>query len=390
MKKYYGIIILIIVVSLFGWQLYNRIFSSGGDFGPGRGSSAVAVEVSPVRIAAINDEGSFTGSLLPRAQYTVVPKVTGRLEKIFVNIGDEVKYNQLIALLEDEEYFQQVERAQAELEVAKATVVEASTSFEVAEREFERAKILQDKKIGSESELDNAHARYKAQEANYKVSHAQVAQREASLKEAKVRLSYTKIHATWEEESKDNKNRVVGERFVYEGAMLTPNTPIVTILDINTVIAVIYVIERDYPKVKAGMEAIIETDAFPSRVFKGKITRIAPILKESSREARVEIEIPNGDHVLKPGMFVRVQIIFSTKDNATVVPISSLANRENKQGIFLADTNEMKVRFVPVSVGIVNGELVEINDPSISGLVVTLGQHLLEDGSSISISNEQF
>ena len=83
------------------------------------------------------------------------------------------------------------------------------------------------------------------------------------------------------------------------------NAPIVSILDIHSLTAVIHVIERDYSKVRVGQKVIVTTDAFPGSTFTGKIVRIAPLLKETSRQARVEIEVPNRDRLLKPGMFIR-------------------------------------------------------------------------------------
>ncbi len=109
----------------------------------------------------------------------------------------------------------------------------------------------------------------------------------------------------------------------------------------------------------------------------------SPLLKETSRQARAEIEISNPDILLKPGMFVRVRIEFDRHDNATVIPVSSLVNRDGRQGVFLADPKEMKAVFVPVTVGLVSGDLAEILDPPLTGSIVTMGQHLLEDGGSI-------
>jgi RND family efflux transporter MFP subunit len=176
---------------------------------------------------------------------------------------------------------------------------------------------------------------------------------EAALKMADVRLSYTKIRVP---ENNIHGYRVVGERYVDEGAMLSANQPIATILDISKLIGAIYVIERDYPKIKQGFEADITTDAFPGQAFKGKVVRIAPMLKEKSREARIEIEVPNPEKLLKPGMFVRVQIQFDQHENATVVPTGALVKRDGTEGIFLADLGAKKATFVPVTVGIINGD----------------------------------
>jgi RND family efflux transporter MFP subunit len=235
------------------------------------------------------------------------------------------------------------------------------------------------------SELDESEAAFNACQARLKVSLAQVAQKEAALKAADVRLSYTKVQAFWED---GDDTRVVGERFVDEGSLLQVNEPIVSILENNPLTAVVYVIERDYQKVKVGQQSIITNDASPGKIFTGNVVRIAPLLKESSRQARVEIEIPNPEQLLKPGMFVRAQIEFARHDNATLIPYAALVKRESKEGIFIADLKNLKALFTPVKTGIINGELVEVIEPEISGFVVTLGNHLLEDGSDITVSEK--
>jgi RND family efflux transporter MFP subunit len=382
MKKTLVILIMLALAALLGWQIYQRASISGKSSARSRRAVAVAVEIAPIQKTTIRDIGLFTGSLLPKSYFVVAPKIGGRLEKLLVNIGDFVKRGQLIVVLDDDEYAQQVEQARAELEVAKANVAESRTTLDMAQREFERAKALRQKKIASESELDVALAQFKTQDAKYKVALAHVAQKEAALRAAQVRLSYTKIRAWWED---GNEPRVVGERYMDEGAMLKANDPIVSILEIQTLTGVIHVIERDYSEVQVGQEAVLTTDAFPGRTFTGKVVRVAPLLKEASRQARVEIKIPNPERLLKPGMFIRAQIQFARHDDATVVPLTALTTRSGQQGVFLADDQNMKARFVPVTVGIINADLAEVIRPSLSGSVVTLGHHLLEDGASITL-----
>jgi len=338
-----------------------------------------------VRRATIRDTGVFTGSLRPRSQFVVAPTVGGRLEQLAVNIGDRVRRGQLIAVLDDQEYAQQVAGAAAELAVAEANLAECESNLEVQQREFERVEKLREKKIASESEMDTARAQFAARQAKHAVAEAQVSQREAALAAARVRLSYTRIEAAWEEGEEGEKDRVVGERFVDEGAMLAPNKPIVSILDISSLTVVIHAIERDYPKIRTDQEAAVTTDAFPGEVFKGRVARIAPLLRESSRQARVEIEMPNPEELLKPGMFVRTRIEFARHENVTVVPVAALARRDGRQGVFLADTEKKTASFVPVKLGITEGDLAEVVEPALAGYVVTMGHHLLEDGAAIRL-----
>ena len=380
MKKFFAIIIVLAGLGFLGWQIYQKASDSTKGFKHERRNVHVAVEVALVKKAFIRQVESFTGSLYPLSEFILAPKIAGRLEKILVNIGDTVKGGQLVAVLDDDEYRQQVIQAKAELEVAQANLQERKSTIENAKREYERTITLRKKKIISESKFDAAESEFKTQQAKLEVAIAQVSQKEAALKIVNVRLSYTQIQVP---ENNTTGRRVVGERFVDEGAMLAPNTPIVSILDIGKLIAVIHVIERDYPRIQLELEAVLSTDAFPGRTFAGKVIRIAPFLKEKSRQARVEIEIPNAQKLLKPGMFVRVQIQFDEHENATVVPVAALVKRNGIQGVFLADLQEQKARFVPVTVGIVNSVHAEVLDPPITGSVVTLGHHLLEDGALI-------
>jgi len=383
MKRFILTSLILLLAALLVWQVGRRIFSGKGQARQ-RNTMPVAVNVAPVEKRTLQDMGHFTGTLYPRSQYVVAPKIAGRLEKLFVNIGDQVRRGQVIAQLENDEYIKQVDQARAELEVAKANLEESRSTMEIARREFERARALREKKIASESELDAAQAHMKTQEAKHRVAIAQFAQREAALKTAEVRLSYTEICACWEEQ---DENRVVGERFVDEGAMLAANASIVSILDIGALIGVFHVIERDYSKVSVGQVASLSTDAFPGKSFSGRVIRIAPLLKETSRQARVEIEVLNEEGLLKPGMFVRIQIGFSNRENVTVVPLTALVKRDARQGVFLADLKSMKARFIVVTPGLVADEWVEVIQPPLSGQVVVLGQHLLKEGTDIVLPN---
>lgn len=380
-RKIILIVAACVIIGLIGWEVIQKILESSQGSDLERRGAAVAVEIEAVRKATIRDSANFTGTLAPKSQFVVAPKISGRLKRLLVDIGDRVNRKQLIAVLDDEEYSQQVRQTEADLLVAQANLEESKSSLDVAKREMKRVEELHKKGISADSELDVARGTYATQEARYKVAQAQVTNREAALEATKVRLSYTKITASWEEGA---NSRVVGERFVSEGALLAPNASILSILEINPLLAIIHITDRDYFRLKTGQIALISTDALPDQTATGEIVRIAPLLKETSREARVEIELANQEGLFKPGMFINVQIEFATHEEATVVPVSSVVKRDNRQGVFLADMENDVAQFVPIVVGISTSELAEIVEPSIfSGYVVTLGQHLLADGSPI-------
>ncbi len=382
MKRVFFVVLVLILAGTAAWRVYDRISGRPGGGARPRDKAAVAVEIRPVVTDTVRDVGVFTGTVHPWSQFVVAPKINGRLERLLVNVGDRVSPGRLVAVLDRGEYALQVEQARAELEVAEAQLEESRSALEISRRELERARALREKKIASESELDAAEAEFKAQSAKHRVSLAHVDQKKAALEAAEVRLSYTQIKTAGE--AGEGRVWVVGERFVDQGDMLSPGQAIVSVLDIGTVIAVIHVIEKDYPKVRVGQQAVVRAEAFPGKVFPGEIVRVAPLLKEESRQARVEIAVPNPGTDLKPGMFVRVEIEFKQKTGASLIPVSAVVKREGRQGVFVADTGEMKARFVPVALGIVQGERAEVLEPDLSGsVVVTLGQHLLEDGAGI-------
>lgn len=380
MKKVITFSIIFIILALVSWRIYEA-FSENRGFGGGRGQLIVPVEVSPVEQKTVRDIGEFSGTLLPRSQFDVAPKVSGRLEKLLVNIGDTVHNNDLIAVLDNEEYTQQVIQAKAELDVSKANLSDSKSALAMAKRDYERTQELLNKQIASATELDASNTRYLAAQAKLEVAEAQIKQRDAALKAAEVRLSYTEIRASWQD---DEGPRTVAERFVDEGAMLRANDPIVSIVDLSTVRALINVIEADFPDIRVGQVTTITTDAYGDKTFQGKVVRRAPVLKEESRQARVEIEIPNPERLLAPGMFVRASIKFAEHDNVTVIPQTALVRRNGDQGVFKADLENMKAVFVPLQIGIRDGDWIEIVQPKLDGMVVTLGQHLLEDGASIT------
>ncbi len=348
------------------------------------GMAAVAVETAPIKLGRLIDQGLFTGSLIAQAKFSVTSKISGRVRKLLVDIGDEITNGQVVAELDDEELQLAVKQAEADLEIARANFNESAGLLEIAKKELERTETMRKQKVASDVDLEKAQAAFKTSQAKHQVNRSQLANRQAALESAQIRLSYAKVDATW---SGGANKRFVAEKFLDEGSSVNTNTPIVSVIDIATLTAVIDVVEKDYFKIKIGQHAEIETSAIPDCIFPAKVARIAPILNDTSRLARVELEIANIDKTLKPGMFVTARIIFETHESATIVPTSSLVRRQNRTGIFVADLASMTARFLPIEIDFSNPENVEIASPTISGQVVSLGHHLLQDGAPIKVGN---
>jgi RND family efflux transporter MFP subunit len=382
---YLKLVVALLVVATVVWLTYPKLFedqTTGQVVRPGNG--AVAVHVAPVHSGPVRELRTFSGTLIPRAQFIVAPKISGRLERVFVDLGDPVQRGQIVALLGDAEFVQQVEQARAELDVARANLAEARSDLDIAEKDFLRIELLRAQGITTQAELDLARSKYLAQQARLKVAKAQVNQRLAALRAAEVRLGYTQVRATWPENGHELP-RVVGERFADEGATISANAQVLSVLDIAGLRAVIHVTERDYPRLYVGQAANVTLDALPGRVFEGLVSRIAPIFREASRQARIELELDNPEGLMKPGMFIKATLELDRAEKAVLVPTAAIVRRSGEQAVFLVGEDQ-RARFMHVRSGIVEGDLTQILEPTdLSGNVVILGQHLLEDGALVHV-----
>lgn len=383
MNKKFWIVLLIAMIALGGWIAYKTVEKANREAGRVRaGSGAIPVEVVNARRINMRDRRMFSGSLKPWSIYDVAPKVSGRLEMLAFDIGDPVRHGEVIARIDDLEYRQQYDQAAADLEVAKAQEKEAAAVFELRQKEAARQEQLDKNSIGSKAQLEAAQSALLSQQATHMMTEAEVERRTVALANAKLRLDYATIAADWNENRETP--RFIGSRYVDEGTLLQVNQPIVSIAEIDRLRAAIYVIERDYPFLHAGQTAEITTDAYPGQTFYGKIDKISQVLQENSRQAYVLLEIPNADRKLKPGMFVVVHLEFGTHENAVAVPKSAVLNRNGREGVFLLSPDRTRAQYVEVQTGIRVDDMVQIIEPEIKQMVVTLGNHLLSDGVAVT------
>jgi RND family efflux transporter MFP subunit len=345
-------------------------------------SQPAPVEVASIERGPMELRRTFSGALEAPGQFVVAPKVGGRVERLTVNLADSVSRGQVVAELDNDEYVQAVAQSRAELAVARANLVEAESALEIAVRELDRVVRLRERGVASESNLDTARANRLAKKARLEVARAEVTRAEASLETARIRLGYTRITADW---SGGKGSRVVAERYVDEGQTVSANTPLLRIVELDPVTGVIFATEKDYGKLQPGQGVSLATDAYPGESFDGRILRIAPVFREATRQARVEISVKNPGHRLKPGMFIRATVVLDRVADAVIVPEQALTSRNNRTGVFLVDDDGRSVVWREVRVGIREGGRVQVLGEELSGRVVILGQQLVDEGSPIVI-----
>ena len=149
-------------------------------------------------------------------------------------------------------------------------------------------------------------------------------------------------------------------------------------------------VERDLRLVEEGVRAQIEVDAFPSEMFDGRIARIAPVLDPATRTAEIEIEVPNTDFRLTPGMYARVSLVVGAKSQALVVPREAVVLRTTARGVFRVDETggAPTAQFVALAIGLEDEQYVEVVDGIAEGdRVVTTGAAGLQHGDPILLAD---
>lgn len=350
--------------------------------GPATGAP-IPVQVGAVETGTIEARRTFSGTLEARDAFTVAPRIGGRIARMRVDMADTVQRGDVVAELDDEEYRQAVAQAEADLRVAEARLTEAANALEIAVREAKRLEALRLENIVSESQLDRSHAERLAREGELAVADAQAVRAHSALESATIRLGYTKVHADW---SGGDRIRVVADRYADEGSTVAANTPLVSVVSLDAITGVIFVAQRDYAGLSAGQSVEVRTDAHGDREFAGRVSRVSPVFRQSSRQARVEIAVDNAARLLRPGMFIRADIVLDRADNATIVPMDALVTRDGRQGVFVVGEDGAGVRWRGMQTGIRDGQRVQILGEPLAGRVVTLGQQFLADGSRVVVT----
>jgi RND family efflux transporter MFP subunit len=181
---------------------------------------------------------------------------------------------------------------------------------------------------------------------------------------------------------------LVGKRHLDNGALVNPSMPVVSLVDLSTMVMEINAPEKDLVKIRPGLEAGIVLDAYPEQKFKGRVIRLSPILDPATRTGSVEIEVPNPKMMLKAEMFARVELDLGTRHNTLLIPREALVSHDQQRGVF--KLQDETARFQPVDAGIIQGGEVEV----ISGLkegeaVITLGVNLVKNGDKVRQRSEK-
>lgn len=392
-----------------------------------KAKSSVRVKVEKIPVGDIQEKILLTGTVYPYARVQIYSKLSGRLEKLFVDKGTFVEKGQVLGVVDHDVLKAQENQAKANLNVVEAQILSAEKNIERAqagltmvktqlnaievnlanlEKDRQRyrtlsregslskqmldtietqCKAMEMEQLGLQAQLLQAQADIASSEAQKKVCEAQQEAAKAALEVATSMLSESTLKATI--------SGIVSEKYSDQGDTVgntkAMSDPVLDLMNIEKVKILVHVPEIHLKKLQKGAEISFSIDAYPGEFFSGTITRLGPIVKTSTRTMEIEITHENTKYRLRPGMFARIPFIVKESKNALLVPADALIRQEGRYFAFIA--TDSKARKVSVSPGIWSENQVEIkSDANIQkgDSLIVRGQANLIDESSIEIVGE--
>lgn len=313
---------------------------------------AIPVETTTIQKGSISSYILLSSNLETEKMADIYSKVQGLVEKIYVEEGDYVDKNQVLMELEAEEYILAEQSARVDYEQKKAA--------------YERAKAMLNKELYSQQEFE---------QVKFPMDAAKIA-----WEQAKLNLSYTKITSPIA--------GVVGNRLRKPGDRIQPSDRLFTVINLDEMIAVVYVPEREIQRISKGQEAYLFSDNLQNKRFAGWIKRVSPAVDPQSGTFKVTVGVKNAGNALRPGMFVNVHIITETHDNAVLIPKTALVYENEKMNVYVV--RDSLARKIQINPGFQNYQYVESRSQIAEGdKVIVVGQAGLKDSTRVKIISER-
>lgn len=312
---------------------------------------------------------------------TLYAKVSGYVQWIHVDKGDRVKKGEVLAQLEVPEVEKEYQSAQAAVAESLAEYQRAEADANLKQLTYERTKGVRDSEptVVSPQEVDVAHAASESAAGNVRLAKAHLDKARAELGKLQVLAQFAKVTAPFD--------GVVSERFVDRGALIQPGanssgSPVVSVVRIDSVRVYISVPEVNVAQIARGATAQVRLDALAGRLFSGKVTRFADAVDPQSRTMKTEIDLPNPDHRILPGMFGTITLDLSTDPHAVFLPDQSIRHDSagNKYVYAVKDGQFRKVEIQTANDDGVQTQVFGLRDEQ---AIVVSGAENLREGSRV-------
>ncbi len=378
----------------------------------------VSIRVAPVTIRPVERRVAVVGSLMGLEVITVTPKVEGRILATHFDVSDRVRPGDILLELDPTDYRLAVDESQRGLEQELArldllqppgpefdmeqlpTVERARLLLENAERQFARQKSLLETNAGARQTFEQAETDRKVADAGLRQARleartalASVRHRESQLAVAQQKLADTRVAVPQLAAEIDHvsvDSFVISQRMVSVGEMVRafPSTPVYELVVDDALKVRTMVPERYLAQVKLGLDVELRVEAYPEERFPGRVTRINPTINPLNRSFEVEAIVPNRDHRLRHGGFVKAEVIVDRAAQATTVPQVAITRFAGVSKVFRVRGDQ--VEEVEVHLGTQGGEWVEVlGGLSAGDQIVTSGQSRLSDGARIVIQTPE-
>jgi RND family efflux transporter MFP subunit len=328
----------------------------------------------------------LTAEFKPFQQIDVLAKVAGYVKQITVDAGDRVKQGQLLAVLEIPEMESDIVRAAAALQHSRAEVARARDEVQRAQAAhdmnhlaYTRLDSVSKTRPGlvAQQEIDDAHSHDQQSEAQIAAAKSalaaaeeQVRVSEADQVRIKTMFDYARVTAPF--------NGVVTKRFANTGSMIQAGTasttqtmPIVRLSENGLLRLILPVPESEVPLIKIGKSVQVNVPTL-HRAFRGKIARFSNELQLSTRTMDTEVDVPNPELIIVPGMYAEVSLAVEQSSYAIAVPLQAIGGSEEKHTVFLVNQSG-HIEERPVEVGIQTSDLSEIKSGLAPGDLVVVG-----------------
>ena len=367
---------------------------------------SIKVSVEKVKRQDMTSVISASGEVKPKKNVNISSQIAGRVIKIGVEEGQQVKAGDFLLKLESTQYEANADGDRARIQSLRADMIRAEAVKNRDDGFYKRQIKLFDAELISTETLESAKANYEISKANCDAILFQIKQAQASLQSTLDILKKTEYYAPIE--GIITSLRVEEGETALVGTMNNPGTVLMTIADLSVMEVEVEVDETDVVGVKIGQKSEVKIDAYPDDIITGTVTEVGSsalqtvTTADESKDFKVVVTLENPPANLKPGLSASADIIIAKKKNVLAVPISALALRdkteddqnsekEQEEGVYIVE--ESRVKFIPIKKGIMGELMIEITSGLEEDQDVVVGPYsalrLLKDDTLIKAEEKR-
>ena len=384
-KRRKKLLIILAAIAVLGLIVVSNLRS--------RREKSVKVTVAKVGRQDLTAIISASGEIKPKKNINISAQVPGRIIKIGVVEGQEVRAGDFLLKLDSTQYEANADRDRNFIRAASADLIQSQARLERDRNSYERQRQLFEEELISKEQLEGAKAQFDVSAAQANAIEFQIKQAEASLQSTLDNLAKTTYGSPID--GVITSLRVEEGEVAIIGTMNNPGTVLLTIADLSVMEVEVEVDETDVVGVALGQTADVRVDALPDTVFKGQVTEIGSsaiqkaaggVSTQESKDFKVVVTLEDPSHRLKPGLSASADIIVAEKKQVLAVPISALVLRDKEaadkdaqaapkeeEGVFAVVDGRAK--FTPVAKGIAGGMMIEIVSGPAEGQDIVTGPY---------------